>query len=62
MDTRKGRGKVSRRPRVDIEMMDPTYRTGMLDGYGRAIQAMPQRVKDQILERVVTSGRRSSPG
>lgn len=49
------RGRLIKRPAItDIEQLDPEFKTGMLDGYGRAIQSMRQRDRDRILERIVT--------
>jgi len=51
MDERKTPRK--RREKIDIEYLDPTYRTGMLDGYALAIQKLGQKRRDRILERIV---------
>jgi hypothetical protein len=53
MDERKAPRK--RKPKVDIELLDPSYRTGMLDGYALAIQKLGQSRRDRILERIVKS-------
>lgn len=45
--------KTNRPKRERIEQMDPTYRTGMLDGYAKAIQKMNQSRRDRILERII---------
>ncbi|HUS70708.1 MAG TPA: hypothetical protein VM075_08035 [Anaerolineae bacterium] len=46
--------KVRKRKRkVDIELIDPAYKTGMLDGYAKAIQELGQVRRDKILERIV---------
>ena len=42
-----------RKRRVDIEFIDPAYKTGMLDGYAKAIQELGQVRRDKILERIV---------
>lgn len=56
MDEQKRRPK---RRKADIEMLDPEYKTGMLDGYARAIQELGQRRRDRILERIVRASRQA---
>jgi hypothetical protein len=47
---KKDKKRISRKDR--IEMIDPEYHTGMLDGYARAIARMNQSKRDEILRRV----------
>jgi len=51
MDERKAPRK--RREKIDIELMDPTYKTAILDGYALAIQKLGQKRRDKILERLI---------
>jgi hypothetical protein len=48
---RPGTKKVSRKEK--LELLDPTYSTGMMDGYARAIASMNQSKRDEILHRVL---------
>ena len=54
---RSARGRVKRPAITDIELLDPAYKTGMLDGYARAIQEMGQHRRDRILERISTKSK-----
>ena len=44
--------KKTKKRKIDIELLDPAYRTGMLDGYALAIQKLGQSRRDRILERI----------
>ena len=45
--------KRKTKKKVDIEMLDPTYRTAILDGYALAIQKLGQTRRDNILAKIV---------
>jgi hypothetical protein len=48
---RPGKKSVTRKER--LELLDPAYSTGMMDGYARAIASMNQSKRDEILHRVM---------
>ena len=45
--------KKVKRKTDHIELVDPTYKTAILDGYALAIQKLGQKRRDRILERLI---------